>query len=301
MAGTPSSAKRRNLKVGLGLAAAGFAIVAAAVAGFAVIASRYGEDKPVAHPPMAQAGAPAAGASATAPVAQVAAACSFEPLVAPHGTGDGRFDADTALQGPSPPSAKAFTAVAEEAASQGRWRDAEVALIAACRVAGPQGGAPTVPLASAQSRLAQLYVDHARREPKARAEANARAQELLAASAATYETVLGKDASRTRMAARRAAALAHPGAVFTEPSAATSDPSVLGAARQTLPRADVDLPQLDDDLARLRAQAGSVTRDPAGFQRRTAQAEAQRQACNGDESCLRRWAAQRRRQLLAEF
>jgi hypothetical protein len=312
MAETVPVAKNRSLKVGVGLAAAAFAVVAASVVGLWMIVSRFASERHVPPPPIVQRADPA---QAPAPVAAAkpAGPCDFDPLVPAQAPGDGRFDLDAALAGPTPPNAKAFMAVADEMAAQRRWRDAEVALIAACRAATPKVGSRGVPVANAQSRLGQFYVDYAQREPHGpRDEARARAQALLAASAATYEAVLGKQSSRTRMAAKRAAALAQrPDSVLGGGTAAAGAPpaggtdegtSAMGAARsQAMPRADVDLGTVDSDLARLQAQAGSVTRDPAGFRRRSAQAEAQRQACGGQEGCLRQWHAQRRRQLLNEF
>jgi hypothetical protein len=311
MAETQPLAKNRSLKVGLGLAAAALAVVAASVVGLWMVVSRFTSEQHVPQPPIVRRADPAA---ATAPVAaaQPPGPCAFDPLIPAQAAGDGQFDLDAALAGPTPPGAKAFMAVADEMAAQRRWRDAEVALIAACRAAAPKVGAQGVPVAGAQSRLAQFYVDYAQREAHGpRDEARARAQTLLAASAAIYEAVLGKQSSRTRMAAKRAAALAQqPGAPLTggagtagaAPGQVEEGTSAMGAARgQAVPRSDVGLEELDGDLARLRAQAGSVTRDPAGFRRRAAQAEAQREACGGEEACLRQWHAQRRRQLLSEF
>jgi hypothetical protein len=88
---------------------------------------------------------------------------------------------------------------------------------------------------------------------------------------------------------------------------------VLGGARDTAqenaPRSsarqlissDPELAQLESDIGRLQAQASRVTRDPNGLRRRDAEAQARRDAQCEDKSCLLRWYAQRRSQLLNEF
>jgi hypothetical protein len=289
---------RNPIRLGVGVAVAGVAILVAVLLGITLILGRL--TQPAADPSPPEAALSQSDASVAAlPTAQVAApnaACAFDPLIPARGRGDGLFNADAALAGPTPPTSKAFVAVADEAAAQQRWRDAEVALIAACRAAAPAAGAPTVPLANAQSKLARFYTDYVRREADGpKPELRVRAQDLLTASAATYESVLGKDASRTRMAVRQAEALARGTTSGGESGAGTS---VMGGP---LMSNDEELGQVHEDLGRLHAQAASVTRDPEGFRRRAVQADARRQACHDDAGCLRRWYAQRRAQLLGEF
>jgi len=290
---------RNPIRLGVGVAVAGVAILVAVLLGITLILGRM--TQPAAAPQAPGAAAPPTGElAAPAPTVQAAApqgACAFDPLIPARGTGDGRFNADAALAGDAPPTSRAFVAVADEAAAQQRWRDAEVALIAACRAAAPKSGAPTVPLANAQTKLARFYTDYVRREADGpKPELRVRAQDLLAASAATYESVLGKDASRTRMAVKQVEALARgAGVTGTETPVGTS---VMGGP---VLRNDEELGQVHEDLRRLHGQAASVTRDPEGFRRRAVQADARRLACQDDEGCLRRWYAQRRRQLLDEF
>jgi hypothetical protein len=241
------------------------------------------------------------------------AACNFEPLVPPRGAGDGQFGLHAALAGHRSGDPQPFLVVAEEAAVQGRPRDAEVALIAACRVAAQAG--PTVPLADAQARLAQHYTGVATHEREAaqRGSLMQRAESLLADSAAAFSTALGPNASRTRIAQQRLASFRqgapammseHASEFPPRPPANPDDTSAIGASRHSLadrpPRSDENLGDVEDDLQRLYHQAQSVSRDPGGVQRRHQQALARRQACR-DETCLRQWAAQRKRELFDEF
>lgn len=266
--------------------------------------------------------APAAAAPAQLPspsapdgvqaAAEAPRACAFEPLVAPRPGGDGRFALHAAVAQQQGIDATPYLAVAEEASVQGRPRDAEVAMIAACRVAAREGTA-SVPVAEVQTRLSQHYTAIAmgERDLAARAPLVARADQLLADSVRAYEAALGRQASRTRLAMQRleafragSAALASGQAPAADPAAGLPETAMLGNSRRSLaesvPRADEALAGVDADLERLYAQARSVSRDPAGVERRHQQALARRQACP-DEACLRAWYAQRRRQLFSEF
>lgn len=253
--------------------------------------------------------------------------CLFDPIVPPRGTADGKFDADAALRvGAARPTA--YFAVAQEAVAQQRMRDAETALIAACRAAGMGAPIASVAVASAQERLARLYSALASQD-RSQPDLAARARELQAESLAGYTTVLGLSSSRTRMASLRLAQLtaapAREAAVTYAPDEAGVATATMGAeaapirvapealSRRTAPAlqsapcsatsqpcGDADLAQASDDLQRLRAQARQVTDDPEGFQRRTDAARVRRDACT-DTACLRRWHASRRAELLAEF
>lgn len=273
--------------------------------------------------------APAAVARPNAPgieplpvaVAPPAPTCPSEALAESGARGDGLFALQSALSG-TVTDPGAFVAVAREAAQQGHVRDTEVALMAACHVAEKKAGGPSAPLADIKSQLGQHYTALAARQG-AGADREAllqRASILHAESAAIYAAALGKNASKTRMAERRLAALREPEAVVAQPRAvvvaapslpsaapvpAAPDTARMGSARSSLatrpPMRGENLAQVDSDLDRLYAQARSVSRDPAGLQRRHQQALAQRSACRGDEACLRSWYAQRRSQLFAEF
>lgn len=257
---------------------------------------------------------PVAVAAPPTPAAQavaVASSCPAQPVATPAGEGDGRFSLQAALATGARLDAAAFASVARESAQQGRWRDAEVALLAACHAAEHASGRQSGPLADVKSQLGQQYVAMAAREAGqgVRDSLLQRAGEMFADSAGIYAAVLGRQASKTRLAEERLAAVRNPESWAAgrqdEPSTST-----LGAAPETAPRrteasllvnSDPELAQLEHDLQRLRAQAASVSRDPAGLDRRDAAATAQRNARCQDKDCLLQWYEQRRRQLLAEF
>lgn len=273
---------------------------------------------------------PATAAQAISPgAAEAAAACGAEPVLAPAGARDGRFTLDQSA-GTEPPSLRGALAAARDAARQGRLRDSEVALLAACRQAAAASPPVSVPVADVQSLLGQRYLEAAgaQQDPAVRAALLERSERLLERSLLAYTVVLGSDASKSRLAARRVAALAQlrerheqfptapDGAAFApDPrslatlgaSAQSLWPATPGgdssSAHQTaaLIRSDPELTQLEADLARLQAQAASVARDPDGLRRRSEQALAQRNAQCRDKACLSRWYAQRKRELFAEF
>jgi hypothetical protein len=306
------------------------AVAAVAVASAGVLAAYLGGAdlrRRTAEPAPAQVAQAAKGASggneANAPNGAVRTAaqpvpapstCPTAALVQPLGAHDGLFRLEPALS----PDARtsALVAVAREAQQQGRMRDAEVALIAACHAAEREAGARSAPTADVKSQLGQHYVNLAAREgaDAQRDEMRHRAETLWSQSAEAYAASLGRNASKTRIAQRRLASLAQ-----AAPQPANPATTSMGAARSTsepteraaralpsvsvpaLARSDPELAQLESDLERLRAQASRVSRDPAGMRRREAQALAQRDARCQDKGCLVRWYAQRRRQLLAEF
>jgi hypothetical protein len=289
--------------------------------------------------------APGPTSAAAAPVS-----CTFAPLLAQGASNDGQFALQPVRTGQRLSEASAYAAVARETMAEGRPRDAEVALIMACRVAGLAGGTTSPLLGTAMLQLAEHYVDAARRgEPQGPAGAGVeavldRAEELLKQSVQVYTASLGRGDPRTREAGERLAELqqAPPSstAAAQQKAAQAQTPagevtSAMGAARESpaaqqarapdLPVvahgsrpsfdcaraasvsermicADSQLAQLDNDLGRLRAQARSLSADPAGFRQRDEQAWLQRESnCQGDKGCLLRWYETRKRQLLSEF
>lgn len=265
------------------------------------------------------------------PPAQAAprGACAFEPLIPPGSAADGRVRIEHPFPAGPRAKAKVFLRTANRAMASGRPRDAEVALIAACRFNAEASARPTVPLARVLGLLGDGYLAAAAREtpPGLREALLARAQEVLALSAETYAQALGPNAARSRAARQRVAALAdglidavdapppkEPGHVTTAlrprveqaRAAPPAAPAVREQARSSPgpipPReaADPALRQLAADLERLRAQAEAVSEDPAGLRARTQRAEAERARC-ADAACLRDWYARRRQELLAEF
>lgn len=316
-----TEAWRKGLLFGGGLLVGGVLVLAGYRAWFGT--SQVAGPAPQLEEPAVSIPAETAPAPAV-PTAVAAAAsvtgCEFDPLVPAASAADGKFMLDAALAAQPAPAPSAFLAVAQEAASQGRPRDAEVALIAACRSAGAASGVPSTPVADAKSHLGQHYAALAGRSAEdVKPELLRRAESLFNDSVQAYTAALGQNASKTRMATQRLAALSQPGA-----APLPEDTSVLGAAKPyadsdaydasaaggcTAPRSaaermvcgDAELAQMENDLDRLRAQARSVTRDPGGFAKRQEQAWAQRESNCKDRECLVRWYAQRRSQLLNEF
>ena len=292
---------------------------AGAIACGAVIAAYLGwfAPKPPAagHDVRAAVSAPAPAeptpAAAAVPVA-IASTCPSQPLAVAHDPDDGRFALDLVLAQANHADPSAFVSVAREATSEGRVRDAEIALIAACHVAEQASGRTSAPVADAKLQLGQHYVLLAAREnaDSARDGLLQRASTLFSDSATAYAAALGRNASKTRMAEERLASLRAPETLQAAVRSQAPPTATLGAAPEMAPRriavptlvhSDPELAQLESDMERLRAQAASVTRDKAGMHRRDAQALAQRDARCHDKACLLRWYAQRRAQLLDEF
>lgn len=250
---------------------------------------------------------PAPAQPLATPVAAVAPAptgpCAFDPVLPPSGARDGKFQLDAVARASDPAQATAFVAVAREVAGEGRRRDAEVALIVACRLASRAAPAPSVPVGDVVGLLAQHYASAAA-DPSAlevREELLVRTRQLLEASAQSYTAVLGANASKSRTASQRLAAFERSEERGVEPLAQAAllpAPSEADLAQHEVHAGD--LQQLESDLRRLRAQVEAVSPDRAGMQRREQQALARREACR-DAACLRRWYTQRRSELLAEF
>ncbi|RYF13588.1 MAG: hypothetical protein EOO30_20860 [Comamonadaceae bacterium] len=300
---------------------------AGAIAGGVVVLAIYlgwlkpeGVD-PVRSLPHASAVDPAADSAPVQPAVAAAplvpaGTCPSQPVARAGTPEDGQFVVDPAAAARSSTHPEAYLTVAREAMEAGRTRDAEVALIAACHTAETAYGRPSAPLADVKSQMGQHYVALAAREDldESRSQLLQRASALFADSASAYASALGKNASKTRMAEQRLAALREPGAtlpraaplVVAAPREAEPDTSRLGAARSSslvdrAPLRSEDLGKVEGDLDRLYNQARSISRDPAGVARRHQQALAQRSACRGDAECLRGWAAQRKRELFSEF
>lgn len=261
-----------------------------------------------------------------------AARCSFDPIIPPATASDGRRRPEHPFPGGPRIKAKVFERAAERAASAGRLRDAEVALIAACQQFELASAAPAVPLARVMGRLGDHYAAAGTRtpDPALREALLERMREVLQMSADSYAKALGPNASLSRIARERllqpevddlAAAveaqvpparrtseprLAATPAARVQPTTARTASTPAPHARKeqgaaVLRRQDVaEIRQLDSDLARLRAQAEAVSDDPEGLRRRAEAARALRDRCQ-DAACLRAWYQRRRDELLVEF
>jgi hypothetical protein len=252
------------------------------------------------------------------------ATCPPRPLVSAQGAADGRFALEPALAAGARVDPSAYLAVSREAVQQGRLRDAEVALLAACHLAEKSAVGDTVPVADLKMRIAQQYVALAASQSAGdvRDGLLQRAEALLSDSVTTYAGALGGDAAKTRQAEERLASLRDPATLQRARVIAATDPGTreMGAAppsssdfapgaraARTAPAlrrlisSDPQLAQLERDMERLRAQASRVSRDPRGLRQRDDYALARRDAACQDKPCLLQWYAQRRRQLLDEF
>lgn len=172
---------------------------------------------------------------ASAAPASVAADCGFAPLLAPSSAADHQFTLGAALAIDKTGEPGPYLDVARQAAGAGRMRDAEVALIVACRLAARQPGGPTVALADVQERLADHYASAAIVEEAraTRARIWARARSLYGASLQTHMAVLGGQPSSMRTAQARPDGLAQDRATLVREASeiAASEPPRTIAAR----------------------------------------------------------------------
>lgn len=188
-----------------------------------------------------------------APAPERRSACSFEPLVPVANAADGQVRMEHPFPAGPRARAKVFLRIADRAAASGRLRDAELALIAACRYSDEASTAPTVPLARVLALLGDHYLAAAGRSPALREELVARAREVLAHSANTYAQALGPNAARSRQARQRVAALDNELIIAAEEVAEPRDAPRLAAQ---LDRA----PLQKQRVARAREAAGPPAR-----------------------------------------
>lgn len=279
---------------------------------------------------------------APSPRPEVAASrCGMQPLIPPGGS----FDGQARLEHPFPAGprarAKVFLRAAEAAEAQGRPRDAETALLAACRESERASPKPSVPLARVLATLGEHYADAARDLPQLREPLLARTRAAFMASVDIYAQALGPNASRTRQAQERLAALDADGTMVaamhpTRPDTARAGPVVASPlrTREATPAPAASAARV---RSKARAHAGGAAPEaqsprpaPApvaagpefrqlasDLERLRAQAEAVSDDPSGlrmradaaraskdrcqDAACLRGWYAQRRQELLAEF
>ncbi len=135
--------------------------------------------------------------------------CDREPLIPPGGARDGQASVEHPFPGGPRARAKVFLRQAQAAVAQGRPRDAEVALLAACRENDAASAKPTVPRARVLGMLGERYAVAAGAENAAmlREQLMARARDVLRLSAQAYAAALGPNASRSRQARQQLAAL----------------------------------------------------------------------------------------------
>jgi|GEM_PF-5203977 len=145
-------------------------------------------------------------------------------LVAPVASGkDGKFVMQADLSGTAATDPAPFIVVGKEAAAAGRPRDAEVAFLTACRIAGKFKGADSVASADARYQLAWHYEWLAREGSLAaganRVELLKRADRLYSDSLNTFVTAYGQAHEKSRFAADGLASVRQTSAPQAAPAA----------------------------------------------------------------------------------
>lgn len=188
-------------------------------------------------------------------------ACAFDALITSGNEHDAKFTLATDVTDKTASDVLAYESVAADMRTAGRVRDAEMALITACRIAGQVVGTDSGELADAKYQLARHYamVAAARgaMEPAGK-EQLARAEQLFNESMQLHTARLGPSHEKTRLAAagvtlaKQAVALAAmlplsaplPDAAATAaldgasaPAAGASAPAAVATAAPRKPRA----------------------------------------------------------------
>lgn len=147
--------------------------------------------------------------TASAPVAPIGGqtpGCTFEPALTAASEQDGKFSGATELTDKTLTDIAAYASVGADAVHNGRVRDAEVALITSCRIAGQIAGAGSSELAEAKYQLARHYITVAAALPAASAQTQRdellrRSQTLFSESADLFAARRGQAHEKTRLAA----------------------------------------------------------------------------------------------------
>lgn len=194
-------------------------VLGAAAAAWMVLASQFPDAPKPPHassvPARTPAAKPAAGAVAAA---RQHAACPAQPATRASADGDGRI---RLVDGADVP---ALILAGKEAAAAGRPRDAEVAFLAACRVADKSQGVDSIAAADARYQLGRHYASVAAAGGTGGPELLQRAELLYADSLQTYTARHGAGHERSRFAAEGLAALRQPRAQPQPPA-----PAAVGA------------------------------------------------------------------------
>ena len=135
-----------------------------------------------------------------------ASACPAQPFIGVASQKDGQFPFQSDLAGLTATEIGSFIVIGKESASAGRPRDAETALLMACRLADKLKGTGSVESADAKYQLGWHYAALAHQSTfesaaKARDELLARAQLLYSDSLNTYQARFGEAHEKSRFAA----------------------------------------------------------------------------------------------------
>lgn len=140
------------------------------------------------------------------PAVAQAPPCTFEPLLVAAGPQDGKFASTADLTDKTLTDVAAYASVGSDATTHGRVRDAEVAFITSCRIAGHLLGGAAPELAEAKYQLARHYAAVAGAMPApsmdtTRTDVLQRAQTLFSESADVFAAKYGQAHEKTRLAA----------------------------------------------------------------------------------------------------
>lgn len=140
------------------------------------------------------------------PAVAQAPPCTFEPLLVAAGPQDGKFSAAADLTDKTLTDVAAYASVGSDATTHGRVRDAEVAFITSCRIAGHLLGGAAPELAEAKYQLARHYAAVAGAMPASgmdvmRPDVLLRAQTLFSESTDVFAARYGQAHEKTRLAA----------------------------------------------------------------------------------------------------
>lgn len=169
---------------------------------------------------------------------QQVSTCPVQPAVTEASNQDGTFPFQADLAGLNASDIGSFIVIAKESASAGRPRDAETALLMACRLADRLKGTGSIESADAKYQLGSHYATLAHDGPPGigagpRAEWMARAQQLYADSLETYQAKFGEADEKSRFAAAGLAAARQTLAqAQTPPLSESRSPETTGQAKE---------------------------------------------------------------------
>jgi hypothetical protein len=194
-----------------------------------------------------------------------ASACQDPPLLAAAGAADGQFGAPPETVDKTRYDVTAYLAVGDDAAQQGRVRDAEVAFLTACRIAGYVAEDDPSVLGDAAYRLGRHYLAVAAADPTGipREQQLGRAEALFRLGMQAHAMRLGQSHQKTRLAAagmtlaQQAAALSGPMQAAAAAQLPASSPVAVALAAPpapALPTATLGGPTLLDPSAPVRSR-----------------------------------------------
>jgi hypothetical protein len=213
-----------------------------------------------------------------------ATACQEAPLLASAGERDGQFGTQIDITDKTVTDVTAYLAVGGDTASQGRPRDAELALLTACRIAAGVAGPASVELAEASYQLARHYTAAAAAgaPDDQRAALLQRAEALFSHSRDLYAARFGQPHEKTRLAAagltlakqagalsapmqvaaaQVAAAASAPASAASAPKASASATAVAANTPSTVKRKPKPKPEEETEMARTRDEPPSQARE----------------------------------------